>query len=212
MKLYSYFRSSCSYRLRIALNLKGLDYEYIAVNLLGGEQRQPEYRALNPLGLVPAIELAPGEVVGQSIALLEWLEETHPEPPLLPADALDRARVRSLVNTIACDIQPICNIGIANYLQAEHELSGEALQHWYSTWMHRGFRAVEHQLAGNGSTFCCGEQPGMGDIVLVPQVYNARRMHVTLEPFPNIVRVADTCNALAAFAEAAPERQPDSTL
>ena len=212
MKLYSYFRSSCSYRLRIALNMKGLEYEYLPVNLLDGQQQQPAYRALNPLGLVPALEVAPGEFLGQSVALLEWLEETHPEPALLPAEALARARVRSMVNTIACDIQPICNTGVVKYLHDQHDLQEQDLHHWYTTWMHRGFVAIERQLAEDSGSFCFGDTPGMADIFLVPQVYNARRMQVAMNDFPLILKVVESCSALPAFAEAAPEKQPDSTL
>ena len=210
MKLYSYYRSSCSYRLRIALQLKALEYDYIAVNLLNEEQLQPEYTALNPMGLVPALEVAEGEVLGQSVALLEWLEETHPLPPLLPSDPLQRARVRALVNAIACDIQPICNLSVTNYLKEQHDASSQTIKDWFSTWMHRGFRAVEPVIAQNDQAFCFGDTPGMADLFLVPQVYNARRMQVDLTPFPNMTRVVDRCNELPAFIAAAPENQPDT--
>lgn len=212
MKLYSYFRSSCSYRLRIALKLKGVEYEYLPVNLLQQEQHSPEYLEVNPMGLVPALEVSPGEFLGQSVALLEWLEEEYPLPPLLPPEPLARARVRSLVNAIACDIQPICNTGVTSYMKTEYESSEQAIHQWFTTWMHRGFSAVEDTLARNDCDFCFGDTPGMADIFLVPQVYNARRMEVSMEQFPNITRIADSCNTLPAFTEAAPGQQPDCTL
>mgnify|MGYP001819461609 CR=1 FL=1 len=211
MKLYSYFRSSCSYRMRIALNLKGLDYEYLPVNLLQQEQRSPGYLEVNPMGLVPPLEDSPGQYLGQSVALLEWLEEEHPTPPLLPAQPLARARVRSVVNAIACDIQPLCNSGVISHLKSEHNTPEAEIKNWFITWMHRGFEAIEQQIAG-GSAFCFGDTPGMADVFLVPQVYNARRMDVPMDCFAHIMRIADNCTALPAFAEAAPELQPDSTI
>ena len=212
MKLYSYFRSSAAYRLRIALNLKGLDYDYVAVNLLETEQKSEAYLALNPQGLVPAMELTDGVTLGQSIALLEWLDESHPEPPLLPSETLARARVRSVVGSIACDTHPICNLAVTNYLKAHFGAEQPDIIAWYTTWMHRGFSAIETVLAANGTRCCFGAQPGMADVCLVPQVYNARRFDIDLAPFTNIQRVADHCNTLSAFIEAAPENQPDSTL
>ena len=211
MKLYSYFRSSCSYRLRIALSLKGLEYEYLPVNLLQQEQHSPDYLEVNPMGLVPALEISSGEFLGQSVALLEWLEEQYPQPPLLPAEAPARARVRAVVNAIACDIQPLCNSGVIGYLKAQHNSTEADIKHWFITWMHRGFIAIERQLV-SGSPFCFGDTPGMADVCLVPQVYNARRMQVSMEDFPLITRITDTCNELPAFAAAVPELQPDSTL
>ncbi len=212
MKLYSYFRSSCSYRLRIALNLKGVDYEYVPVNLLQQEQRDDNYRSMNPMGLVPTMEVAPGEMLGQSIALLEWLEERFPEPPLLPQDPLERVRVRSLVNAIACDVQPLCNIGVTGYLKREFEATGEDIDQWNTQWMHRAFLSVESVLADSNSSYCFGEVPGMADVCLVPQIYNAHRMNVRLNDFPNIERVVKNCSQLEPFRLAAPENQPDSTL
>lgn len=212
MKLYSYFRSSAAYRLRIALNLKGRDYDYLPVNLLQMEHKGEAYRALNPQGLVPAMELPGGEVLGQSIALLEWLEETHPEPPLLPGDPLQRARVRSVVNSIACDTHPLCNVSVLNYLKAEHEATQEDITHWLTNWMHRGFGAIETVLARQPAEFAFGTTPGLADVLLVPQVYNARRFDIPLQDFPHLTRVVDHCNTLPAFISAAPEQQPDSTL
>ncbi len=212
MKLFSYFRSSAAFRLRIALNLKGLAYDYEPVNLLRKEQKSDAYMARNPQGLVPAMELPGGDTLGQSVALLEWLEETHPQPALLPADALQRARVRSVVNAIVCDIHPICNLAVTNYLRDRLEANQEDLADWYTTWMHRGFHAVETTLSTNDTLYSFSDQPGMADICLVPQVYNAKRFNVQLDPFPRILSVVERCQQLAAFADAAPERQPDSTL
>jgi maleylacetoacetate isomerase len=212
MKLYSYFRSSAAYRLRIALNLKGLDYEYVAVNLLKREQKSDDYLALNPQGLVPAMTLPDGHTLGQSVALLEWLEEAYPQPPLLPSDHGNRAQVRSVVNHIACDIHPICNLAVTNYLKDRFDAGQPDIIDWYTTWMHRGFNAIEQVLAHNATPCSFGEQPCMADVCLVPQVYNARRFDIDLAPFPHLQRVVDHCNTLPAFIDAAPERQPDSTV
>jgi len=212
MKLYSYFRSSAAYRLRIALNLKGLTYEYLPVNLLKREQKSEAYLARNPQGLIPALELPDGQVLAQSTAMLEWLEETHPTPALLPADPLERARIRSVVNSIACDIHPLCNIAVTQYLIDNHQLRKDDLGRWNTTWMHRGFAAVEQVLAVNDSTYSFGEAPCMADLYLVPQTYNARRVGVALDAFPHLTRVVDVCNQLEAFQRALPAAQPDSTL
>lgn len=211
MKLYSYFRSSAAYRLRIALNLKGLDYDYIPVNLLRREHRGTDYLARNPQGLIPALELPQGEVLAQSLAILEWLEETHPQPPLLPAEPLARARVRAVVGSICCDTHPLCNVAVINHLREQLGAGEAAVNDWFRSWMYRSFGAVEQVLAHNGTPFAFGEAPGMADLVLVPQVFNARRFAVALEPFPNLLRVVDHCNGLEAFRAATPERQPDST-
>ena len=210
MKLYSYFRSSAAWRLRIALNLKGLEYDYMPVNLLRAEQKNADYLSLNPQGLVPAMELPGGVTLGQSIALLEWLEEAHPEPPLLPKGPIDKARVRSVVNSICCDIHPICNVAVSNYLKQHFSADRKALIEWYTAWMHRGFGAIEQVLSDNNSRYCFGDEPGFADLCLVPQVYNARRFDIPLENFPHIGRVVANCNRLAAFTDAAPERQTDS--
>lgn len=211
MKLYSYFRSSAAFRLRIALNLKGLDYDYVAVNLLNREQKRDDYLALNPMGLVPAMTLPDGQTLGQSIALLEWLEEAYPEPALLPDDRTERARVRSVVNSIACDIHPICNIAVTNYLKDRFGAGQSDIIAWYTTWMHRGFAAIERVLENNATACSFGGQPGMADVCLVPQVYNARRFDIDMEAFPHIRRVVDHCNTLPAFINAGPDNQPDST-
>ena len=210
MKLYSYFRSSAAYRVRIGLNIKGVAYDYLPVNLLEGEHKETAFLDKNPQGLVPAMELPNGAVLGQSIALLEWLDETCPAPPLLPGDAFERARVRSLVNSISCDIHPICNLSVTNYLKTRFDAGRDDVIDWYTTWMHRGFSAIEQILALNESTFSFGDTPSLADVVLVPQVYHARRFKVDLDAFPTITRIVDTCNELPAFTEAAPESQPDT--
>lgn len=210
MKLYSYFRSSAAYRLRIALNLKGLPYDYQAVNLLQQEQKAADYLSMNPQGLVPALELDGGEVLAQSVAILEWLEEVHPQPPLLPRDPLQRARVRSMVNNVCCDIHPLCNSSVIAYLRERCAADEDAVRQWFRTWMHRGFAAIETLLARNATPFAFGDTPGMADVVLVPQVFNARRFAIPLDNFPCLTRVVDHCNTLGAFADAAPERQPDA--
>jgi maleylacetoacetate isomerase len=210
MKLYSYYRSSAAYRVRIALNLKGLSWDYVPVNLLQSEQQGAGYLALNPQGLVPSLQTDSGELLAQSVAILEWLEETHPQPALLPADCLLRARVRALVNSIACDVHPLNNISVLNYLRREIHATEEQVHGWYRNWVERGFRAIEKVLAEQQQTFCFGDQPGLADVCLVPQVYNAHRFEVPMQAYPNIRRVAQQCNALEAFAAAAPERQPDA--
>ncbi|HNG66436.1 MAG TPA: maleylacetoacetate isomerase, partial [Thauera aminoaromatica] len=178
MKLYTYFRSSAAYRVRIALNLKGLDYEAVPVHLVrgGGEHRQPAYLGLNPAGLVPALE-DQGQVLTQSLAIIEYLEESHPQPALLPAAPLDRARVRAIAQAIACDIHPVNNLRVLQYLTRELDASEEQKNAWYRHWIGVGLQAVEAMLAGDARTgaFCHGDTPGLADCCLVPQVFNARR-------------------------------------
>lgn len=210
MKLYSYHRSSAAYRVRIALNLKGLAFQYAPVNLLQQEQKSDAYLQRNPQGLVPALETDNGDILAQSVAILEWLEETHPEPALLPTDPLQRAQVRSLVNNIVCDIHPLNNLPILNYLRDELAVDKEQLNRWYCAWVHRGFDAIEQSLAAANEPFCLGITPSLADVCLVPQVYNAIRFNVPLENHPNILRVCGHCNTLEAFAAAAPEAQPDA--
>ncbi|MEM1113309.1 MAG: maleylacetoacetate isomerase [Pseudomonadota bacterium] len=210
MKLFSYFRSSASYRVRIALNLKGLAYEYVPVNLLQDEQKSPGYLDINPLGLVPALVLDNGAVLTQSLAILEYLEETQPEPPLLPAAPEAKSRVRALAASVACEIQPLCNIGVTNHLKAAYGAGRSEIDAWYRHWIPRGFAALEQTLATVETPFASGEQPGMADIYLIPQVYNARRFKVDLRPYPHIERITAACNALSAFRAAAPEGQPDA--
>lgn len=210
MKLYSYFRSSAAYRVRIALNLKGLEYDYVPVNLLQGQQKSPDYLARNPQGLLPALELAGGELLAQSVAILEWLEETHPQPALLPREPLPRARVRSLVNSITCDIHPLNNLSIMAYLREQLGASDEQVHQWYCTWVARGFGAIERSLASTMGRCCFGDDPTLADVCLIPQVFNAYRFKVPMEAYPNIRKVNDYCTALEPFSRAAPAVQPDA--
>lgn len=213
MRLHTYFRSSAAYRVRIALNLKGLDYEAVPVHLVrgGGEHRQPAYLGLNPAGLVPALE-DQGQVLTQSLAIVEYLEETHPQPALLPAAALDRARVRAIAQAIACDIHPVNNLRVLQYLTRELGVSEEQKNAWYRHWIGVGLRAVEAMLAGDARTgaFCHGDTPGLADCCLVPQVFNARRFGCELSAMPTVLRIADHCAGLEAFRRAAPEAQLDA--
>lgn len=212
MRLYTYFRSSAAYRLRIALNLKGIDWQPVSVNLAAGEQRGSDYLAVNVQGLVPALEIEGGETLAQSVALLEYLEETHPEPPLLPAGAVDRARVRAMVGLIACDIHPLNNLRILKYLKDPLGADQEAVGIWYRRWIARGFEALEQLIAQYGTPdgYCFGETVTLADVLLVPQVYNARRFETDLTPYPRLVEVDARLQALDAFADAVPEVQPDA--
>jgi len=213
MKLYSYFRSSAAYRVRIALNLKGLAYETVPVHLLkdGGQQLSDSYRSLNPTALVPT--LVDGDLaVGQSMAILEYLEETHPAPALLPADAKGRARVRAIAQTIACDIHPLNNLRVLKYLEHEMGVGEEAKNEWYRHWIAQGLSALEAMLAASPETgrYCHGDQPTFADLCLVPQLFNARRFGCDESAYPTIVRIDAECAGLAAFQQAAPANQPDS--
>ncbi|APR03103.1 MULTISPECIES: maleylacetoacetate isomerase [Thauera] len=213
MKLYTYFRSSAAYRVRIALHLKGLDYEAVPVHLTrdGGEQRRPEYLVLNPAGLVPALEDA-GRVLTQSLAIIEYLDETHPQAPLLPAQALDRARVREIAQMIACDLHPINNLRVLQYLGREFGATEAQRNAWYRHWVELGLAAVEARLAGDGRSgaFCHGDRPGLADCCLVPQVFNARRFDCDLSAMPTVRAIAARCEELEAFRRAAPAAQPDA--
>lgn len=213
MRLFTYWRSSSAYRVRIALNLKGLPWESAPVHLVrgGGEQHRPEYRALNPQALVPVLE--DGELIlSESLAIMEYLEETHPKPPLLPPDAAGRARVRSLSLLVACGIQPLNNLKVLRYLEEQAGVGQPAREEWYRYWITQGFAALEARLASEPATgrFCHGDEPGMADCCLVPQVFNGRRFGCDLEPFPTILRIDAACGELEAFRDALPERQPDA--
>jgi maleylacetoacetate isomerase len=221
MKLHNYFRSSASYRVRIALNLKGLQYEYVSVHLTrdGGEQLSAAFRALNPQALVPVLEDQgrpgqPGahEPLTQSLAIIEYLEETHPQPALLPRTAFERARVRALALTIACEIHPLNNLRVLNYLKSELGVSDEAKLAWYRHWLGSGLAALEAELASSSHTgrFCHGDNPSLADCCLVPQLFNARRFDCDLSAYRTLLAVEGACNELAAFRNAAPERQPDA--
>lgn len=214
MKLYTYFRSSAAYRVRIALNLKGLAYESVPVHLLrgGGEQLQPAYRAVNPAALIPSLEDDNGTTLTQSMAIIEYLDETHPAVPLLPADPLGRARVRALASTIACDIHPLGNLRVLKYLVHQLKVTDEAKAEWSRHWIGEGFGALEAMLAASPETgrFCHGDTPTLADCCLVPQVFNALRFEVDMSRFPTIARIHAACGELDAFAAAHPSRQPDS--
>ena len=211
MKLYGYFRSSAAYRVRIALNLKGLQADDEYIHLQKGVQTMPEYLSVNPQGLVPAL-VDDGNVILQSLAICEYLDEQHPEPPLLPSDALGRARVRALAQAIACEIHPLNNLRVLKYLTGELGLAEDVKNRWYQHWIAEGFRGLEGLLTDHPGTgkYCHGNTPGLADICLVPQVFNARRFDCDLTPYPTVVRIADSLNELPAFADAAPEKQPDA--
>jgi maleylacetoacetate isomerase len=211
--LYDYWRSSAAYRVRIALNLKGLDYESRPVHLLrdGGEQHSPAYRAINPQELVPS--LLDGErVITQSLAIMEYLDETRPESPLLPSDARARARVRALAMTVASDAHPIGNLRVMKYLQTQLHADEEQRLAWSRHWIVTSFTALEGLLAGNAATgrYCHGDVPGMADACLVPQFYSAVRWGVPLDDYPTLQRICGECGTLEAFQHAAPEAQADA--
>jgi len=210
LKLYSYFRSSAAYRVRIALNLKGIDYETAPVHLVkdGGHNRRPEFRAVNPQMRLPVLVTPAGDVLIQSLAIIQYLDETHPDPPLLPKDPIARAHARALAEIIACDIHPLNNVGPLRYLKREMHQEQSAIDAWYHHWVSEGFAAFE-ALTRPGP-YACGSQVTMADLCLVPQVFNARRLKVPLERFPNIVGIDAACLKLAAFDRARPENQPDA--
>ena len=209
MQLYNYFRSSASYRVRIALALKGLDYDYKAVHLAKNEQLQESYAAVSAARLVPI--LRDGEhALTQSLAIIEYLEETHPQPPLLPATAAERARVRALALDIACEIHPLNNLRVLRYLVRDMKVSEDDKNRWYKHWVESGLEVVERQLAARPSTYCHGEQPTLADCVLVPQVFNARRFECRLDHVPQVMRVFDACMKLDAFERTRPEACPDA--
>ena len=214
MKLYTYFRSSAAYRVRIALNLKGLACDMEPVHLLrnGGEQNQPGYRLRSPLGTVPCLEIEEGIHLTQSLAIMEYLDDQFPETSLLPASLIDRARVRAIAQTIACDIHPINNLRVLTYLSKELGVSDEDKAGWYQHWVHEGLLAVEKMLATDQRTgrFCHADTPGLADCCLVPQVFNALRFNCSLEQMPTIRRIHAACEELMAFQMASPSHQPDA--
>ena len=213
LRLYGYWRSSAAYRVRIALNLKGLDYVQVPVHLVrdGGEQHQPAYRKLNPQGLVPVLH--DGErVIRQSLAIIEYLDELHATPPLLPSSARDRARVRALALLVACDIHPLNNLRVMQYLENALTTTPSQRVEWMRHWMADGLASFEAQLADHPSTgrYCESDTPSLADCCLIPQLYNARRFEMDLSPYPNILRIEANCNELPAFDAARPEHQPDA--
>jgi len=209
MKLHGYFRSSASYRVRIALNLKGLSAEHLTHHLRKGEQRAPSYLAINPQGLVPTLEDDGGTILTQSLAIIEWLDEIHPEPPLLPKDPLRRAHVRAFAQALACDTHPIQNLKVLSRLR-ELGVSEEQVTGW-AAWANReGLSACEKLIAGEAGPFCFGAAPTLADLCLVPQLANARRFGVDLAAYPRLLRAEEAAKNLKAFADAAPERQPDA--
>jgi maleylpyruvate isomerase len=209
MKLHGYFRSSASYRVRIALNLKGLGVEHLPHHLRKGEQRDPAYLALNPQGFVPTLQDDAGAIITQSLAIIEWLEETHPEPALLPKDPLRRAKIRAFAQVLACDTHPVQNLKVLARLR-QLGLPEEQVTGW-AAWANReGLAACETLIAGEPGPFCFGEAPTMADLCLVPQLANARRFGVHLDAFPRLLRAEAASKSLKAFADAEPERQPDA--
>ena len=210
MKLYTYFRSSAAFRVRIALNLKGLDYQPTFVHLAKGEHRKPEYAAVNPQALVPTLE-EDGRLFTQSLAILEYLEETHPQPPLLPQDPFARARVRSLALLIACEIHPLNNLRTLRHLKNSLGQSDEQVNGWYRHWVADGLAKLEAELQNPGTGhFCHGQTPTIADCCLVPQIFNAKRYQCELGPYPAVMRVFDACMQLDAFVRAQPDKQPDA--
>lgn len=211
MTLYGYFRSSTSYRTRIAMNLKGLDYDYIAINLAQDEQLKNEFLSLNPQGLVPVLQ-ADDLLLFQSPAILEWLEEVYPKNPLLPKDAAGRMQVRALSAMIGCDIHPLNNRRVLQYLRNELSVEAEVIK-WCNRWISEGFAALEKRLVADKTRgkFCYGDSPSFADCYLIPQVSSARRFEVDLNPYPNIVQIDAHCRTLKAFADADPMQQPDAS-
>ncbi len=204
--LYDYFRSSASYRVRIALNLKGVSADKVDISLLDEIQKSSDYLAKNPEGLVPALDVGDA-ILSQSLAIIEYLEETTPKPPLLPAEPIARAKARGLAYAIACDIHPINNLRILTYLKDKLSIDKSARDEWYRHWITVGFEGVEARLRAQKqpSTFCCGDAPTIADVCLAPQMFNARRFECDLSPFPNLVRIDANCAALPAFSAAAPK-------
>jgi maleylpyruvate isomerase len=210
VKLYSFFRSSAAYRVRIALNLKGMPCEIVPIHMRkeGGQHRKPDYRAVNPQMRVPALELDNGDVLTQSLAIIEYLDEIHPEPPLLPADPVERARVRAIAQMVACDIHPLNNLLVLLHLKNTLKHEQAEIDAWYHHWVIEGFTAIEAMIAP--APYACGARVSLADACLVPQVYNARRLNVPLDRFPKIVAADAACLKLAAFDKAKPESQPDA--
>ncbi|MCB2112631.1 MAG: maleylacetoacetate isomerase [Parvularculaceae bacterium] len=210
MKLFGYWRSSATYRVRIALHLKELEFEYEPINLLKGEQNSDEYLKRNPQGLVPAFQSDEGAILTQSTAIIEYLEERYPENPLLPADASLRAKARAIAAVIACEAQPFMNLRIQTYLKKEGEFDAAMMQDWLDRWTGGAMRTVESLLCATDRAYCAGDRPGMADAFLIPQVFGAMRFGVDLSATPRIKEIFERCNAIAAFEKAHPQNQPDA--
>ncbi|MCB1637954.1 MAG: maleylacetoacetate isomerase [Thiothrix sp.] len=211
--LHNYFRSSTSTRLRAALNLKGLGYDYVPYALKARENEAPAYLAKNPQGLVPSLELEDGSVLTQSLAIMEWLDEQFPEPPLLPQNPLERARVRALAQMIALEIHPLNNLRVLEYLTDEFGADQAGVTRWFGHWVTTTFGPLEQMLASGSltGTFCHGDTPGYADCCLYAQIWNNRRFNIDMTPYPTITRIFEACDALDAFKNAAPMQQPDAT-
>ena len=210
MELYNYFRSSASFRVRIALALKGLDYDYLPVHLVRKEHLAEAYAALSPSRLVPLLKDGDAWLT-QSLAIIEYLDETHPQPPLLPADALGRARVRALAQDIACEIHPLNNLRVLRYLVHELKVSEDDKNRWYRHWVESGLAVVERQLAAQPARFCHGDVPTLADCTLVPQIFNAQRFDCRIDDLPQVMRVFEHCMQLDAFAKSQPSECPDAS-
>ena len=211
LKLWGYFRSSAAYRVRIGLNLKGLAHEHDYVHLAKGEQLGDSFKSINPQRLVPVLEVEEAgrrHLLIQSMAILEYLEETHPEPPFLPKGAIERAQVRAVADIVACDIHPVNNLRVLKYLRRPLGQDQAAVDAWVGHWITAGFEAIEASIGKDG--FCFGAQPTLADICLLPQIYNAHRFKVDLKPYPKIRAVEENCASIAAFADAHPSKQPDA--
>jgi maleylpyruvate isomerase len=211
LKLYTYFRSSAAFRVRIALNLKGLAYDPVFIHLPRGEHRKPEYAVVDPQALVPTLVDEGGRALSQSLAIIEYLDETHPRPRLLPEDAVGRARVRSLALLVACEIHPLNNLRTLQHLKRALGQNEEQINAWYRHWIADGLAKLEADLARSGAgTFCHGDAPTMADCCLVPQIFNAKRYDSDLAPYPKVMRIFDACMKLEAFDRAQPSKQPDA--
>ena len=212
MELFNYFRSSASYRVRIALALKGIDYTYTSVHIARGDQFKESYASVSASRLVPTLREDDGRLFSQSLAIIEYLEETHPHPPLLPADAAGRARARALAYDIACEIHPINNLRVLRYLTADLKLSEDDKNRWYRHWVETGLATVEAQLAGHPATgaYCHGDVPTIADITLVPQIFNAQRFNCRLDHVPHVMRIFEQCMTLPAFRDTQPSACPDA--
>lgn len=213
MKLYSYWRSTAAYRVRIALNIKNIDYKYKAVHLVknGGEHFMTDYKSVNPQSLVPALETDNKEVLTQSLAIIDYLEETFPLPSVYPVNSVQKAQAKAMALSIACDVHPLNNLRVVKYLKGKNWSQAE-LDEWYAHWIHEGFTAIEKQLSSTTGLYCFGDNVSVADIFLVAQVYNANRFNVPLDDYPNIVKINKHCLSQKAFIDAMPENQSDSDL